>query len=276
MKVKKAVIPAAGFGTRMLPITSVVPKELLPVCGRPVIQHVVQEAVSAGIKEVIIVLSEGKEAVADYFRPNKQLTDHLLKTGKHAELQQLERIWDMAKITVVYQKEQLGLGDAVLAAKDAVGNEPFALLLGDSIIQTDDCDSFTKHLIKAFQFFKRSVVGVEPVEKCMVNRYGIFEGREFENGVLTGSRVIEKPSKDETDSNLAFCARYIFNPEIFQFLETTQRGVNNEIQLTDAMNALLQSEGLNAMKLEGERFDVGDPKGLLYANLSMTEMNCGE
>ncbi|MCB0755985.1 MAG: UTP--glucose-1-phosphate uridylyltransferase [Flavobacteriales bacterium] len=275
MKVKKAVIPAAGFGTRMLPITSVVPKELLPVCGRPVIQHVVQEAVSAGIKEVILVLSEGKEAVADYFRPNKKLADQLLKTGKHAELQQLERIWDMVKVTVVYQEEQLGLGHAVLCAKDAIGNEPFAVLLGDCIIQTDDCESFTKQLVKAFSFFERSVVGVEPVEECMIHRYGIFEGREFEDGIYTGSRVIEKPDQNETNSNLAFCARYIFTPEIFTFLENTKRGVGNEIQLTDAMNALLQTNGLNAWELKGERFDVGDPKGLLYANLSLTDMNCG-
>jgi UTP--glucose-1-phosphate uridylyltransferase len=274
MKVKKAVIPAAGFGTRMLPITSVVPKELLPVCGRPVIQHVVQEAVAAGISEVILVLSEGKEAVADYFRPNKKLTDQLLKTGKHAELQQLERIWDMVKITVVYQDEQLGLGHAVLCAKNAVGNEPFAVLLGDCIIQTDDCDSFTKQLVKAFNFFERSVVGVEPVEECMIHRYGIFEGREFEDGIYTGTRVVEKPDQNETNSNLAFCARYIFTPDIFTFLDNTERGVGNEIQLTDAMNSLLQSKGLNAWKLKGERFDVGDPKGLLYANLSLTEMSC--
>jgi UTP--glucose-1-phosphate uridylyltransferase len=274
MKVKKAVIPAAGFGTRMLPITSVVPKELLPVCGRPVIQHVVQEAVAAGISEVILVLSEGKEAVADYFRPNKKLTDQLLKTGKHAELQQLERIWDMAKVTVVYQDEQLGLGHAVLCAKDAVGNEPFAVLLGDCIIQTDDCDSFTKQLVKAFNFFERSVVGVEPVEECMIHRYGIFEGREFEDGIYTGTRVVEKPDQNETNSNLAFCARYIFTPDIFTFLDNTERGLGNEIQLTDAMNSLLQFKGLNAWKLKGERFDVGDPKGLLYANLSLTEMSC--
>ncbi|MFT4545963.1 MAG: UTP--glucose-1-phosphate uridylyltransferase, partial [Bacteroidia bacterium] len=138
MKVRKAVIPAAGFGTRMLPISSVVPKELLPVCGRPVIEFVVREAVEAGIEEIILVLSEGKEAVADYFKPNKKLTKHLLQHGNHAELAVLERIWDLAKITVVYQNEQKGLGHAVLCAKEAVGNEPFAVLLGDCIIETED------------------------------------------------------------------------------------------------------------------------------------------
>ena len=276
MKIKKAVIPAAGFGTRMLPITSVVPKELMPVCGRPLIQHVVQEAVLAGIKEVILVLSEGKEAVADYFKPNKKLTDQLLKTGKHAELQQLERIWDMAKITVVYQPEQLGLGDAVLCAKDAVGNEPFAVLLGDCIVQTEDCESFTSKLVNAFQKYDRSVVGVEQVEECLVSKYGIFEGNEFEDNVFHGKRVVEKPDQNATDSNLAFCARYVFSPAIFNHLEHTERGVNNEIQLTDAMQSLLQSEGLNAIELDGERFDVGNPKGLLYANLSLMDIHCGD
>lgn len=275
MKVKKAVIPAAGFGTRMLPITSAVAKELLPVCGKPVIQHVVEEAVSSGINEVVLVISEGKEAVAEYFQPNKKLTDQLLKSGKHAELQQLERIWDMVKITTVYQKEQLGLGDAVLCAKDAIGKKPFAVLLGDCIIQTDDCQSFTSQLTEAFSKYERSVVGVEAVEECLISRYGIFEGSEFEDGVFHGKRVVEKPDQSETDSNLAFCARYVFTPEIFEHLENTTRGVNNEIQLTDAMQSLLEASGLNAIKLEGERFDVGDPKGLLYANISLTDFQCG-
>lgn len=275
MKVRKAVIPAAGFGTRMLPITSVVPKELLPVAGKPVIQHVVQEAVEAGIKEVILVISKGKESVADYFRPNKKLTDQLLRTGKHAELQQLERIWDLVKVTVVYQHEQLGLGHAVLSAKDAIGNEPFAVLLGDCILRTETCESFTKTLVDSFKKYERSVVGVEQVDECMISRYGIFEGAEFEDGVYHGKRVVEKPDPSDTDSNLAFCARYVFTPAIFDHLEKTASGVNNEIQLTDAMESLREQEGLNAVELDGERFDVGDPKGLLYANLSIMEMDCG-
>ena len=193
MKVRKAVIPAAGFGTRMLPITSVVPKELLPVNGRPVIEHVVNEAVQAGITEIILVLSEGKEAVADYFRPNKRLSDQLLKSGRHRELEELERIWNLVTITVVYQHQQLGLGHAVLCAKEAVGKEPFAVLLGDSIIHTDDCHSFTQQLVEAFDRYQRSVVGVQEVEECLIGRYGIFEGAEFEEGILHGNRLVEKP-----------------------------------------------------------------------------------
>ncbi|MBL4585888.1 MAG: NTP transferase domain-containing protein, partial [Flavobacteriales bacterium] len=233
MKVRKAVIPAAGFGTRMLPITSVVPKELLPICGKPVIHYVVQEAVDAGINEIILILSKGKEAVAEYFRPNKRLADQLLKKGNTSELQTLEKIWDMAKITVVYQDEQKGLGDAVLCAAQSVENEPFTLLLGDSIIRTDDCNSFTSELISAFGKYDRSIVGVKEVEECLVSRYGIFEGSEFEDGIYTAEQLLEKPDQSATDSSLAFCARYVFKPEIFNYLGNIEPGVNNEIQLTD-------------------------------------------
>lgn len=275
MKVRKAVIPAAGFGTRLLPITSVVPKELLPVCGRPVIEHVVNEAVQAGIEEVILVISEEKEAVADYFRPNKNLEARLLKDGKLDELRALESIWNMVKITTVYQNGQKGLGHAVLCAKEAVDNEPFAVLLGDSIIQTDDCASFTSALLEAFERHGKSVVGVQEVERSLVSRYGIFDGSPITDSVFTGAEVMEKPAVDETNSDLAFCARYIFTPSIFHYLEQTAPGKNKEIQLTDAMQQLLESDGLNGLKLKGERFDVGDSKGLLYANLSLTEFGCG-
>ncbi|TNF26643.1 MAG: UTP--glucose-1-phosphate uridylyltransferase [Bacteroidetes bacterium] len=274
MKVKKAVIPAAGFGTRMLPVTSMVPKELLPVCGRPVIEWVVAEAVAAGIEEVIIVISEGKEAVADYFRPNKRLEMQLLASAKHAELEMMERIWNMVKVTTVYQNEQKGLGHAVLCAKDIVGNEPFAVLLGDSIIQKEDCQSFTKELVEAYKQFGRSVVGLTQVDECMVSRYGILEGREFEDGVYHGTAVLEKPDPSQTNSNMAFCARYVFHPMIFKHLEATAPGIHNEIQLTDAMQSLLLTEGLNGVLLEGDRYDIGDPNGLLLANLSLTEMRC--
>jgi len=204
MKVKKAVIPAAGFGTRMLPITSIVPKELMPVCGRPVIEHVVHEAAQAGIEEVILVISKGKEAVADYFRPNKKLEIKLLQAGKHDELRTLEAIWNMVTITTVYQDEQKGLGHAVLCAKEAVGNEPFAVLLGDSIIQTDSCESYTSELVTAYQNHGKSVVGIQKVEKALVSRYGIFEGTALTDSVMYGTKLIEKPTASETDQILRF------------------------------------------------------------------------
>jgi UTP--glucose-1-phosphate uridylyltransferase len=274
MKVRKAVIPAAGFGTRMLPITSAIPKELLPVCGRPVIEFVVREAVKAGIEEIILVISEGKESVANYFKPNKKLSDRLLKSGNHAELEKLERIWDLAKITVVYQDDQKGLGHAVLCAKEAVGNEPFAVFLGDCILRTEDCDSFTKQLTDCYHDSGKSIVGLEEVEKQEVERYGIFEGQTIMGNILKAEKLIEKPDPNETESNLAFCARYVFSPNIFGFLEQTEAGKNNEIQLTDAMQMLVESEGMNGLKLEGDRYDIGNPKGLLFANLSLTD--CGQ
>jgi UTP--glucose-1-phosphate uridylyltransferase len=274
MKVRKAVIPAAGFDTRMLPLTSIMPKELLPVNGRPIIEYVVREAVAAGIEEVILVISEGKESLVEYFRPNRKLEAQLLTKHGHEALRLLEEIWNMVKITPVYQHEQKGLGHALLCAKNAVGNEPFAVLLGDSIIQTDDCHSFTKQLVNEFHRHGRSVVGLKPVEECLIHRYGIFEGTELANDVFCGTKVMEKPSEDQTNSNLAFCARYVLGPAIFQHLEKTTSGINSESQLTDAMQSLLDSEGLNGVKLQGEWLDIGDPKGLLLANLSIMEFGC--
>lgn len=276
MKVRKAVIPAAGVGTRMLPISSVVPKELLPVNGRPVIEHVVREAVEAGIDEVILVISKGKEAVASYFDADRELETLLLNNGKLEELRLLEEVWDLVKISVIFQNEQLGLGHAVLCAKDAVGDEPFAVLLGDTIVEPFDGPAFTTQLVDAFRNYERSVVGVQEVDECRISKYGIFEGAEFEEGVYHGKNVVEKPDPSQTDSNLAFCARYVFTPRIFHHLEQTGKGVNGEIQLTDAMQSLLQENGLNAVKLDGERFDIGDPNGLLLANLSLTELGCPE
>lgn len=274
MKVRKAVIVATGFGTRMLPVTSIVPKELLPVNGRPVIEHVVREASAAGIEEIILVISEGKEALVEYFRPNRKLEAQLLTKHDHEALRLLEEIWNLVKITPVYQHEQKGLGHAVLCAKNAVGNEPFAVLLGDSIVQTDDCTAFTEHLVKVFQQHGRSVVGIQSVEECLIHRSGIFEGSEFDKDIFRGTKLMEKPAEDQTDSNLAFFGRYVFGPAIFQHLENTARDIHSEIELTDAMQSLLVSEGLNGVKLQGERYHISDPKGLLLANLSIMEFGC--
>ena len=274
MKLKKAVIPAAGFGTRMLPISSIVSKELLPVCGKPVIQYVVEEAVRAGIEEVILVLSKGKEKIAEYFTPDQKLIDFLIRRGKLEELRKLEQVWALAKITVVYQDEQKGLGHAVLCARDLVGNSPFAVLLGDSIVKVDDCTSFTEKLVSTYNTYAQSVVGVYEVEKALVSRYGVFEGDKIDENLLRASRVVEKPQPDETYSNLAFCSRYVFTPEIFNLLEQTAPGISNELQLTDAMQKLVQGAGLLGVKLEGGRYDIGDPKGLLFANLALTELGC--
>ncbi len=274
MKVRKAIIPAIGWGTRMLPITSVVPKELLPVCGKPVIQYVVEEAVNAGIEEIILVLNKGNESIAEYFQPNQKLEKMLLKNGLHDELRNLESIWNMARISVIYQDEQKGLGDAVLGASNVIGNEPFAVLLGDNIIQTDDCESFTKKLVDAFQKYDRSVLGVQKVASCALHKHSILEGAEFDGGIYHAKRLHHKSEKHETGSDLAFCARYIFKPEIFNYLRETAMGKNNEVQLTETMVQIVPNEDLIGIKLEGESYSVEDPNGLLLANLSMTEFGC--
>jgi UTP--glucose-1-phosphate uridylyltransferase len=162
----------------------------------------------------------------------------------------------------------------VLCAAEAIGEEPFAVLLGDSIIRTDECDSFTKHLVSSFQQYNRSIVGVQEVAECAKHKFGVLEGAEFEDGTYHAKRLIEKPEKDETDSKVAICARYVFKPQIFEYLKETQNGKNNEIQLTDAMKKLVVNDGLIGIKMEGDRYDIGDPNGLLLANLSMTEFGC--
>lgn len=274
MKVRKAVIAVVASGMDMLPITSIVPKELLPVCGRPIIEHVVKEAAQAGIEEVVLVICKGKEAVAEYFRPNEKLKARLIKDGENDMLKELECIWNMVKVTTVYQDEQNGLGGAILAAKEVVGNEPFAVLHGDNIIHIDDCSSFTAHLMSAYEKYGRSVVGVQEVDPSLTSRHVIFDGKEFDNTMFNGNRVIDRPTENETGSNLAFCARYVFKPDIIQFLEQTKPDKNNQILLTDAMQQLLESDGLLGAKLEGEHYGIEDAKGLLLANLSMTEFGC--
>lgn len=274
MKARKAVILATGSGSSMLPITSIVPKELLPVCGRPVIEHVVKEAAAAGIEEVILVITKGKEAVPHYFKPNEKLKEQLEKEGHTNALKELYCIWNMVKMTTVYLEEKNETGNAILAAKKAVGNEPFAVLFADNIIHTNDCSSYTEQLITAFDTYGRSVAGVQKIDRSLASRHAIFEGKEFDHIMLNGQRVIGKSSEAETDSTLALCGRYVFKPEIFLFLEQMQSSENSKNQLVDAMQLLLESDGLLGTKLKGECYHIGDIKELLLANLSLTEFSC--
>lgn len=279
MKARKAVILTNGSRTGMLPITSIVPKELLPICGRPVIEHVVKEVVAAGIEEVILVISKDKESVANYFKQNEKLKEQLERDGHTDALEELHRIWNMIKITTVYQDEQSGIGGALLAAKEAVGNEPFAVLISDNIIQTDDCSSYIAQLITAFSKYGRSVAGVQELDSSIataqvVFEEAVFEGREFDNTMFNGQRVITKPTNKELLSCLNFCGRFVFKPEIFHLLEQTQSDTSNPNRLTEAINQLLQSDGLLGSKLEGECYHIGDAKELLLANLSLTEFRC--
>ena len=279
-KVKKAVLPAAGFGTRMLPVTKVVPKELLPVAARPVIHHVVEEAVAAGITDILIIVSRGKEAIADYFDRAPELEQRLEQSGKHVLADELRRIAGLARFHYVRQPEMRGLGDAVLLAREHVGEEPFALLLADTIIGPGPggcAGSPLGAMVEAHGRFGTGVVAVEPVREERVSRYGIVGGREVEPGIFRVDRMVEKPVPaeaprlgrlDGSAGYTAFAARYVLPGAIFEELARTPPGRNGEIQLTDAMEAVRIRQGFHAVSLPGRRLDVGDPEGLIEANLA--------
>lgn len=265
-KIRKAVIPVAGFGTRFLPATKSMPKEMLPVIDKPVIHYAVEEAVNAGIKEIIFITGRGKRAIEDYFDHSYELEDQLKKSGKHELLREIEAISDMADIVYIRQKEPLGLGHAILKAKDLVGDEPFVVLLPDVLMT--DAGEFTKNAIKEFEKTGQSVIGVQEVDWDRVSSYGIVkkkgEGKTFD---ITG--VVEKPSREEAPSNLHIFGRYILAPSIFKYLENTKPGKGGEIQLTDAIESQIEKEGARGLVLESEYFDTGDKLGFIKATVTM-------
>lgn len=231
--VKKAVILAAGLGTRFLPVTKSMPKEMLPLIDRPVIHYVVKEAVASGIDDIIIITGRGKRAVEDYFDESPELEMHLMKNGRDDLLSIVKDVSSLVDIHYIRQKEPLGLGDAVLRAEKHIGDEPFAVLLGDDIIKNSvPC---TKQLIKIFKKHKSSVIGVKKVPEDKVSRYGIIKGREIEDGLYHVEDIVEKPTIENAPSNIAAVGRYVFTPEIFDCIKKTVPGVGNEIQLTDAI-----------------------------------------
>jgi UTP--glucose-1-phosphate uridylyltransferase len=263
--IRKAVIPAAGFGTRMLPAAKAVPKELLPVLDRPTIQYVVEEAAEAGIADVVFVNSKNKTALLDHFRRNPELEERLAKGGKQALLESLNALIERIRIEEVIQPQQRGLGDAVHQAREAIGNEAFLCLLGDTIFSGSP--SPARQLVDAYRELKTSVIGVErvPVEK--VDRYGIVGGTEICPGVLRLDTLVEKPPRDSAPSDLAIAARYILTPAIFQCLDETPPGKGGEIQLTDAMRRLLKREPIHAVVLSAHRHDIGNPVDWLKTNI---------
>lgn len=268
MKVRKAIIPAAGLGTRFLPMTKSVPKEMLPVVDKPVIQYVVEECVDSGIKEILIVIGGTKRAIEEHFGRSAKLECELQERGKPEQSDEIRRISEMANIHYVWQNELKGLGDAVLCGRAFCGNEPFALLLGDTIVESDDPDRpILKQLIEIHDLQKASVVALEEVPDEKVSRYGIAGGNEIRNGVIKIDRLVEKPAIEEKPSNLAIASRYLFRPEIFAFLEETPRGKNNEVQLTDAMAAFLFQNTMYGLRLEGKRHDIGNKLDFLKTNL---------
>lgn len=254
--VKKAVIPAAGLGTRFLPATKAQPKEMLPIIDTPTIQYVVQECVDSGIEDILIISGKGKRSIEDHFDRNLELESRILEKEDNILYNQMRHIEDMANIHYVRQKELNGLGDAIYYAKDHCGDEPFVVLLGDTII--DSIIPVTQQLVDTFEQYHQSIIAVEEVPRKLVSRYGIVGGEPMSEKIMQVDKMIEKPSEKEAPSNLAIAGRYILTPEIFSALEKTKRGKGNEIQLTDALRILLKQENIIAQTIEGKRYDIGN------------------
>lgn len=266
MKIKKAIIPIAGKGTRFLPATKEIAKEIIPIINVPMIHYIVQEAVEAGIEQIIFVTSSGKFSVEDYFDRNLELEAYLERNNKIKELELIRKIGSMVEITAVRQKEQLGLGHAVLMAKNMVEGEPFAVLLGDDIVISPK--PAIKQLMEvSVENGGANVIGVMEVPKADTAKYGIVKGEIINDRTLRMTGMVEKPKPDEAPTNLATPGRYILTPDIFEILEKIPRGAGNEYQLTDAINILCQRKNVYAYKFEGERFDTGNIHGYLDATI---------
>lgn len=267
-KVKKAVIPAAGLGTRFLPATKTVPKEMLPIVDVPIIYHVVQEALRAGVEDIVIIAGRGKGAIEDFFDVSYELQDQLESQGKTELLSIVKEIQGAANIISVRQKKALGLGHAVHCAKPVVGNEPFAVLLGDEIMFSEDPEKLTSHvLVNSYHQTGLSSVAVMEVGADDVEKYGIISSDSFAQEPFRVANVVEKPSKETAPSRFALPGRYVFDAAIFNYLENAKPGKNGEIQLTDAMSLLAENEGLLALTNQCHRYDAGDKLGFLVANI---------
>ncbi len=266
--VTKAVIPAAGFGTRMLPFTKAVPKELIPLVDTPVLQYVVEEAVEAGAEDILIIISEGKEAVREHFLPAAALEKRLAESGKKELLGQLQKISNLARISYVYQHELDGLGGAVKLAESFVANDPFLVLLGDTVMDpAAGSRSVAGQLVDVYEKYTSSVIALTPVAPEKISSYGIAGGRMVAERIFDLDTLVEKPEPDKAPGNLAVAARYLFTPGIFEVLKKTSRGLHNEVQLTDAVDKLMKVEKVYGCQIEGRRFDLGSVAGFIAANV---------
>lgn len=263
--IKKAIIPAAGLGTRFLPATKAQPKEMLPIVDKPTIQYIVEEAVASGIEDIIIVTGRTKKAIEDHFDKSVELEMELEKKQNKELLEIAKSVSQIANLYYIRQKEPKGLGHAVLTAKTFIGNEPFAVLLGDDVIDSEK--PALKQMIEVYEKYNASVLGVQTVDRKDVNKYGIVDGLQLENKVYKVNDMVEKPSLDKAPSNIAVLGRYIITPQIFKYLEKQEIGAGGEIQLTDALNKLAKEEPMYAYDFIGKRYDVGNKMGFLQATV---------
>ena len=264
----KAVIPAAGFGTRFLPLTKAQPKEMLPVVNKPTIQWVIEEAVDAGISDIAIIIGEHKDSIQNHFSSSRKLENALEKAGKNLELEKVRKINEIANLEFIVQKEQKGLGHAILCAEQFVGKNPFAVLLGDTICTGNP--NCTKGLVDLFIKKESSIFSVEEIKPEETKRYGIVEGVELEKGIMLVKDLVEKPSISEAPSRLGIQGRYVFTPELFKHLNRTKQGSGGEIQLTDAMKLLSQSQKIYSWTFEGKRYDIGTMKDWFKSHFELS------
>ncbi|PEI80136.1 UTP--glucose-1-phosphate uridylyltransferase GalU [Bacillus wiedmannii] len=270
--VKKAIIPAAGLGTRFLPATKAMPKEMLPIVDKPTIQYIVEEAIQSGIEDIIIVTGKGKRAIEDHFDHSFELEQNLLEKGKH---EILKKVQESSKINIHYirQKEPKGLGHAVWCARKFIGNEPFAVLLGDDIVQAET--PCLRQLMDQYEATQSSVIGVQTVPETETHRYGIIDPLAQNGRSYQVSQFVEKPDQGTAPSNLAIMGRYVLTPEIFTFLENQQTGAGGEIQLTDAIQRLNEIQRVFAYDFEGKRYDVGEKLGFIQTTIEMALQHDG-
>lgn len=265
-KVTKAVIPAAGLGTRFLPATKAQPKEMLPIVDKPTIQYIVEEAIASGIEDILIITGRSKRAIEDHFDKSYELENELLKAGKVSLLNETEKISNMVNIHYVRQKEPKGLGHAVLCAKAFIGDSPFAVLLGDDVVYNPEKPCL-KQMMEVYEQYGGSVLGVQHVPESQIPRYGIIDASLVSERLFKVRDLVEKPNADEAPSNVAILGRYIINSSVFSVLEATSPGAGGEVQLTDAIKTLLKSEDVFAYDFIGRRYDVGSKLGFLEASV---------
>jgi UTP--glucose-1-phosphate uridylyltransferase len=268
LKVRKAIIPAAGLGTRFLPATKAQPKEMLPIVDKPTLQYIVEEAVASGIEEILVITGRNKKSIEDYFDKSVELELELEKQEKYELLAEIRMISDMVNIHYIRQKEPKGLGHAIYCAKSFIGNEPFAVLLGDDIVDAEK--PCLLQLMEVYEKYETSILGVQLVERGDLDKYGIIDGVSVAPRLYSVNGLVEKPHADVAPSNIAVLGRYIIQPTIFEILAHVQPGKGGEIQLTDALQVLAQRERMYAYHFEGRRYDVGDKQGFLEATVEFT------